>query len=595
MKITIVAGFSAKRNMYVNACHAAKLLQYKFFIIVIALMLVLKSNGQVRVLYHINANESTPALKLDSLFHDRSSAESYIQLLPNVSRAKGFIHFSIDTVKYSDSLFLVDLYLGKQYRWKNLSSNEKDAEKFISQFLHSQNHDANELFEMLAGFYADKGYPFTNIRIDSIRIQDNSISGVINIDKGNVLQIDSLKIIGTRSVNKRFLENYLNIHKQAVYNKTTLEEVDKRINRLSFVQTERTSEIDFFQTGAVLNIYLKNKPANRINAIIGLMSQNESRKFLLTGDVQLMLQNSFGNGEIIDLNWQQLLPKSPRLHLLFQQPYVGNSKWGIHFEFDLLKKDSAFVNTMLHAGTSKQLNAKSMFNFFLKSFSGSLSMIDTNAIKLSKKLPSEADLHILNFGIGYIIDERNSFPNPLKGFYMSVELEGGIKKIKKNNTILSIKQPEFKSIYDTVQLNAYNGKVSFSVEKYFMLSSNATIKTSVNAASIFSDRYYENEKYRIGGINLLRGFDEQSIFTNRYAVGVFEYRYILDQGSFLRLFSDFGSAKVSKLNMYMSVGAGITLSSKAGQLNLLYAAGKKNEEPLNFKQGKVHLGFSALF
>ncbi|MEP6806878.1 MAG: hypothetical protein ABI892_20285, partial [Flavobacterium sp.] len=56
------------------------------------------------------------------------------------------------------------------------------------------------------------------------------------------------------------------------------------------------------------------------------------------------LKNAFGTGESIGLVWQQLQPKSPRLNLQLQLPYIFNSPFGIDFSFELFKKDSAYLN-----------------------------------------------------------------------------------------------------------------------------------------------------------------------------------------------------------------------------------------------------------
>ncbi len=41
-----------------------------------------------------------------------------------------------------------------------------------------------------------------------------------------------------------------------------------------------------------------------------------------------------------------------------------------------------------------------------------------------------------------------------------------------------------------------------------------------------------NELFRIGGYNSLRGFNEQSLFTDFYAFGGVEYRYLVSNQAF---------------------------------------------------------------
>ena len=104
-------------------------------------------------------------------------------------------------------------------------------------------------------------------------------------------------------------------------------------------------------TGSILNLYLAPKRSSQANFLIGFLpSANQSGKLQFTADVNLDLKNALSNGETILFKWQQLQPKSPRLNLGFQQPYIFNSNFGFDFLFDLFKKDSTFLQVNALAG-----------------------------------------------------------------------------------------------------------------------------------------------------------------------------------------------------------------------------------------------------
>jgi hypothetical protein len=43
------------------------------------------------------------------------------------------------------------------------------------------------------------------------------------------------------------------------------------------------------------------------------------------------------------------------------------------------------------------------------------------------------------------------------------------------------------------------------------------------------------------------------------------------------------------------MGMGILLETKTGVFSLAYAAGKKPDIPINFREAKIHFGFITLF
>jgi hemolysin activation/secretion protein len=99
---------------------------------------------------------------------------------------------------------------------------------------------------------------------------------------------------------------------------------------------------------------------------------------------------------------------------------------------------------------------------------------------------------------------------------------------------------------------------------------------------------------------LLRGFDEESIFTNRYAVVTAEYRYLISLNSFLFVFTDGGWAQdktfaSSQSHTYFGTGLGMAFETKAGIFNISYAVGKRDDSNLNFRQAKIHFGFVSIF
>ena len=99
---------------------------------------------------------------------------------------------------------------------------------------------------------------------------------------------------------------------------------------------------------------------------------------------------------------------------------------------------------------------------------------------------------------------------------------------------------------------------------------------------------------------MLRGFNEESILASVYSVGSLEYRYLVGVNSFLFTFVDGGWAKndvpgYALNSFYLGIGAGLAFETKAGIFNMSYAVGKQGNNPFEFSQAKIHLGYVNFF
>lgn len=578
----------------------AKLVQYKFLPAVICCLLMLKIHAQVKVIYRCDSSEAKyfQLTALDSIFENESAFTEYISGLPEFLKRKGFLTASVDSVYTRENqFFIADIFFGRRYARKKITAPDISFADsvFIERSLKNDPYDITEILQYFSDAYADKGYPFAEISTEETIVSDYESIGQIKIRFGALVQIDSVRVIGKKLLSQKFLQQYVRVKRGTVYNSHLINSTDEKINQLSFVQTSSPSQIRFYQTGAVLDIYLKSRASNEINAILGLMSKENARP-VLTGDAKLLLRNSFGNGEIISFNWQQLLPRSPQLNLFFSQPFLFSDRTGLQFQFDLFKKDSGFVSLRAETELNYYFKDQKQFHFGIRTFSSFLNNVDTIRIKSNRQLPDETDIQTFNFTFGFT-DKSSAGKNYSKAWNIEVESEFGAKKIKRNNTILSLQDPAFKysSLYDTIDLSSYNLKLKFYAEKLFNAGIASRIKAVVQGAGLFTQKYYVNELYRKGGMNSIRGFDDQSLFLRRYGIATFEYHYMFSNENYFRLFTDAAMGANDKTLYFLSAGGGITISSKTGILNLLYALGTRTNEPVNFRNGKIHIGFSALF
>lgn len=541
-----------------------------------------------------------------------SSAEcyAYIKQLPIVLQAKGFISASVDST-YKDSASIhIQLFVGERYTWKNLVVDDKDWSMLHDAGIKQDIFTAKpfnplqvvQLQEKVLDYCENNGYPFAKLQFDSIQLSTNEVTAKLVIEKGIPYKMDSIRLYGNAKINKSFLYRYLNILPNTLYNKEKLAAINQRLLELPYLQQAQPWRLNMLGSSYLLDLFLQQRRSNQVDAIVGFLPANQQLggKLLFTVDAKLNLQNAFATGETIALNWQQIQPQSPRLNLVFQRPYIFNSQFGLDFSFDLYKKDSAYLNLNTSIGVQYLLGAKQKVKVLLQSFRTNLLDVDTNTIKTTKQLPTIIDASITSIALEYELANTNYRFNPSKGNEIKLSFAGGNKKTRQNNAITQIKDPLFNysKLYDTINANSYQLKARLAAAQYFPLGRFSVFKTALNAGIMQSPQIFRNEMFQIGGYKLLRGFDEESIFTNQFVVGTLEYRYLIDLNSYFSVFSDIGQAsnKITGIsNTFIGGGFGFAFQTKGGIFNISYAAGKRNDLPFNLRESKIHLGFVSLF
>jgi len=576
-----------------------------------------QARGKYYLVIHPDLKDSLfdlQPLKLQTVFNTEPEITTYISKLPSLLNLKGFPLASVDSVWVNGDSTHIILYPGRQYQWMNLSQESVDLAAletvgFNENMLTAKPMNIGRMMQLqqkLLDYYENNGYPFARVWIDSINISGDSIAGKMKIDKGLLYKIDSTRVIGKIKLNKKFLQKYLDIPNGSVYSKQKLSRVDKRILELPYVTTVQPSDITMLGSGSVLNLYLQAKKSSQVNFLVGLLpAAGDAGKFQLTGDINLDLKNILGSGEGFLLKWQQLQPKSPRLNLGYDQPYIFNSPLGLSTLFELFKKDSNFLQLNAQAGLIFDLGNNQSGKLYGQWQRTTLltGAVDTNQIKFEKKLPVNIDVSSVNAGINYEVNATNYRFNPRKGNEINLVSVVGVKTIERNNDILSIRDPSFNfaSLYDTLKAKSYQLRLKLAAAHYFPAGKSATFKTAINSGLYSSPSIFRNELFQIGGYRLLRGFDEESIYATRYAVFTAEYRYIINLNSYIYGFTDVGFTKnqyqsLNVNNQFIGAGLGILFERKAGLINMSVALGKRNDLPFNLRQAaKIHFGYINYF
>jgi outer membrane protein assembly factor BamA len=549
-------------------------------------------------------------LALQTSFENKDRCNEYVKKLPLLLQSKGYIAASVDSVLTVENQTIIYLFVGQNYGFISLhvpAANESLVQQAGWKYngdgkLPLSFQDYAPAQEKLLNYLENNGYPFAKISFDSISLSEERIQAVLKIDKGPLYHIDSIRLYGPGKISRNFIHRYLNIERGSLYQKDKLGKINQRLLELPYLEQVQPWDVTMLNTGSIVNLYLRQKKSNQINVLAGFLPSNQQvgGKLLLTVDANLQLQNAFGTGESVGLVWQQIQPKSPRLHLQYTQPYLFNSPFGIDFLFELYKKDSSFLNVNGQFGLLYMLSPSRTGKVTLQTLRTNVLQVDTFRVKAFKRLPDIADVSSLNLGLDYDIANTNYRFNPGSGNEVTISVSAGNKTIRKNSAITQIKDPSFNynRLYDTIKLKTYQLRLRLKAAQYFKVGKQAVLKAGVNTGWFESPSFFRNELFQIGGYRLLRGFDEESIFANKYAVGTLEYRYLVGLNSNFFVFSDFGWSSnriIKQTNNYISAGAGLSFETKGGIFNISYAAGKRNDLNFDIKQSKIHFGYVSIF
>lgn len=591
-----------------------------FFPVVVWLVLYCSTSGWAQNKYALNINfaDKDSSFRPDDLslpryFDNQNLAQIYIQKLTATLASKGFPVASIDSIRIADTSADLQVYLGKQFQLMNISCHRLEEKLSSNKWLNIIKSKPTisikewELIQMeLLHYYENNGYPFATVYLDSIRIDGSAIGAELAVDKGLYYTIDSISIKGNAQIKNRFLQQYLGIQNGSAYNKEMISQVDKKLLALPYLSVLQPSDVLMLGTGAILQVYVNNKKNNQLNFLLGLQpSATNPGAVQLTGDVNIDLKNQLNHGESILFKWQQLQPQSPRLNIGFNQPYLFNSAFGFDMAFEMFKKDSTFLLLNTQLGTLFDLpnNQKGKLYFQWQSTNLLSGAIDTNKIKIDKKLPAQIDMHTQSIGLQYQWNNLNDRSNPQNGNEIKINFSAGIKRIKTNDGVTGIANTGFNysSLYDSIALQTYQFRLKMSGAHYFPIGKFTTIKTGLQMGYYGSTSIFKNELFQIGGYKTLRGFDEESIYATKYAIATAEYRILFGMNTFLSFFMDGAKIQnqvqdVQTNNHFFSGGIGLTYETKVGLLQMNVALGKRNDVDFDIrKASKIHFGYINYF
>ncbi len=549
----------------------------------------------------ITQKELKKIVRIRPYYADSLEVLETLNLLADGLIDRGYSGASIDSVSWSDKHCEAHLHVGRQYVFKRIEPGNVPPEILKKAGFRAKTFEGRALRparlsllkKRIVRYYEDHGYPFTEVQLSEIRLDDDSLTASLLLNRYREFRIDSILVKGRSKIRENYLRNYLGIKRNEPYNESKVSNISTRLREIPFVSETEKPQVIFNKDTATVYVFLDRKRASQFDGILGILPDNaDPGNVLITGEINLKLLSALNRGELIDFQWRKMQARTQNLNIHVAYPFLFNTPFGLDGTFELYKRDSLFLNLKGVIGVQYHL----VGNDHIKVFADlrSTDILARSMLQGSQTLnPDNVDSRTQLFGFGYRMQRLDFRLNPRKGLDLYAEASAGNKRI-----IFDSELGEQR--YQGLSENSFQLNVILNADYYVPIPNRSTLKVGVKSGMMRSESLFESEMFRIGGLRTLRGFDEEAFFADLYAIGTVEYRFLLNMDSYIFVFADAAYYENRAVNRRITdrpigFGLGISFSTKIGIFSLTYALGRQFDNPIDARAGKIHFGIVSFF
>jgi outer membrane protein assembly factor BamA len=496
----------------------------------------------------------------------------------------GYIENSVSEIeKENDTAFSVKMNLKKKYNTISIYYNKKDiAPNIINDITKEEDsgyfkipiNAVERTLQYINGALSKKGYPFSKIKLSNISIDDDAVlkANLISYTEKQQRFINKIKIKGYEKFSQSFVKYYLKIKPNQTFDKNTINKKAALLNNLKFAKQIKSPEVLFTSDSTELYFYIEKSKSNYFDGFLGFGTNEANNKIQFNGYLNLRLINNLHYGESLNIEYKSTQNDQKLFNATVNVPYFLKTPVGIDLQLDIFKQDSSFTNVNQSIKLNYQVNSNHKLFGGLKYTESNnlLNSDDFNAI-------SDYKSNYITFAYEYL---KPQYDNQLFPINTNLFLESGF------------------GARESSSFNEKQTQLLAEASKIFNLNEKNSIYLRINGASLISNTYFENELFRFGGINSVRGFQENSILATTYGFLNTEYRLQLSPTIYIHSIIDLASFqnKITDINEKLfAYGFGMGILSNAGLLKLNYANGKTNNQTFKFSNSQIHISFQANF
>ncbi|WP_091314387.1 BamA/TamA family outer membrane protein [Flavobacterium terrigena] len=481
----------------------------------------------------------------------------------------------LETKKTNDSSFTFKYSLGSLTRNIKIKTDSlsKDVKEVLnlkpSEIIPLSNLE-NYINEKL-NILEKKGFAQSKIKLDNFNKTNNQFQADLIIELNQVRKINNLVFQGYSQFPVGIKKVFLRKYRSKPFNKDVIKKIHSDFNSLPFVTQIKYPEVLLTIDSTKVYLYLEKRKNNSFDGFLGFGNNEETQKLQFNGYLDLNLYNNLNSGERFNLYWKNDGNKQSTFNVNLDLAYVFQSPLALKSNLRIFKQDTIFQNS------SFDFDLGYMINYNTKAFIG----YKDNVSEAIQKNPSsfvkdlKSTFYTVSFEHKKVDFDDSMFPDKFSVF---------TKFGTGNRTASSIKTNQFFAQFQFQQLLELNKKnyIHLKNDTYFLQSGD----------------YYTNELYRFGGIQSIRGFNENSLQGNVFS-GIFaEYRYVASSNLYFYTITDYGyyqdKANNSKDQLY-GLGFGFGLLSNGGLFNLVYANGNAGNQTIKLSNSIVQISFKTYF
>lgn len=429
-----------------------------------------------------------------------------------------------------------------------------------------------QTLEFINAEIANRGNPFSSLQLKEIKQESEAnLSASLELSQPIERSIDKIIIKGYEKFPKTFIKHYMKIKIGQRFNLSSIKEKTTELNDLRFANQIKDPEVLFTKDSTILYMYIEKTKSNAFDGFLGFGTNEETNKIEFDGYLNLSLTNNLNYGETLSLLYKSDENDQQTFDGNIKMPYMFSTPLGVEVNLNIFKKDSTFVTARQSAKLNYQINSNHLIGVGLSGVNSS-DLLDTEISSINDFTSS---YYFANYA--YTKRQNYDFLFPVNFFF---DITGGFG----NRTFDDVNEDQTKFALHTF--------------KIFNLNDRNSIYIRGSGQILDSKTFLENELPRFGGINSIRGFEENSLIANMFGVINTEYRYRLSRIIYVHSVIDaayFENNISDQKGKLFGFGFGFGLLSKAGLFRFNYTSGKTENQQFKLSDSKVHLSLTATF
>ena len=527
------------------------------------------------------ATKTIDSLGYKKSFTNYNSLQGEINNLQTKLTQQGYIDTTIEQVtKKNDTLFEAQFILGIRIDRIRINYDSNFNIDYLNRIHRTKNDNFFELkitelenyLKSLNSRIAEQGDPFSTLQLINIsKLNSDLISADLKVVKNQKRRIDKIIIKGYEKFPKSYVKRFLKLKTGKSFNLNAIKKKVELLEELRFASKIKDPEVLFTQDSTTLYLYVEKTRTNNFDGFLGFGTNENTNKIEFDGYLDLRLINNLNYGETLNLFYKSDEIDQQTFRVDADLPYLFGSPVGLQVGLNIFRKDSTFLNAKQYAKINYLINAQHKIGIGITS-TNSTNLLENDTDILNDYTSNNYSLHYnytkpqfydLLFPVNFWLDFSSGFGNRTN--------DTG----KQNQSVFNL-----------------------DLYKIFNLNNKNSFYTRINAATLISDNYLDNELFRFGGINSIRGFEENSLVANLYGVLSTEYRYRLSNSIYIHSVLDaayFENKITNSKEKLFGFGFGLGLLTNAGLFRLNYSSGKTEDRQFKLSDSKVHVSLTATF